>query len=233
VPWDCSGCPHSTSTRVPDDSRVFAGIGCHTMGTWMPDRKTESFTHMGGEGAQWIGQAPFSSDNHVFQNLGDGTYFHSGLLAIRAAVASGVNITYKILFNDAVAMTGGQPVEGTQTPWSITRQVDAEGVKRIVVVSDEPDKYPSSTPWAKDVDIRHRRDLDAVQRELREIRGTTVLLYDQTCAAEKRRMRKRGTYPDPAKRVLINEAVGEGCGDRGAKSSCVAGEPLETERGRR
>lgn len=232
TPYFCAGCPHSSSTRVPEGSRAFAGIGCHFMALYM-DRRTEFYTHMGGEGAQWIGQAPFSRDRHVFQNIGDGTYYHSGVMAIRATVAAGVNITYKILFNDAVAMTGGQPVDGQQTPWGIAQQVQAEGVKRIVVVSDEPDKYPPGTPWPRGVDVRHRRELDAVQRELREIPGTTVLIYDQTCAAEKRRRRKRGTFPDPAKRVFINEAVCEGCGDCGLTSNCVAVKPLETEFGRK
>lgn len=233
TPWFCAGCPHNTSTKVPDGSRAFAGIGCHTMALFMPNRRTESFTHMGGEGAQWIGQAPFSKDKHVFQNLGDGTYYHSGLLAIRAAIAAKVNITYKILFNDAVAMTGGQPVDGQLTPWGIAQQVAAEGVQRIVVVTDEPDKYPAATPWPQGVEVRHRRELDATQRELRELEGVTILLYDQTCAAEKRRRRKRGQYPDPAQRVFINEAVCEGCGDCGLASNCVAVKPLETAFGRK
>jgi len=233
MPWFCAGCPHNTSTKVPEGSRAFAGIGCHTMALLMPNRRTESFTQMGGEGAQWIGQAPFSKDKHVFQNLGDGTYCHSGSLAIRAAVAAGVNITYKILFNDAVAMTGGQPSDKPQTPWGITRQVAAEGVKTIVVVSDAPEAYPPATPWAEGVTIRPREELDAVQRELRAVEGTSVLLYDQTCAAEKRRRRKRGSFPDPAKRVFINPAVCEGCGDCGVKSNCVAVRPLETEFGRK
>lgn len=233
TPWFCAGCPHNTSTNVPEGSRAFAGIGCHTMAMRMPNRRTEGFTHMGGEGAQWIGQAPFSKDQHVFQNLGDGTYYHSGLLAIRAAVAAGVNITYKILFNDAVAMTGGQPVEGQLTPWEISRQVQAEGVQRIEVVTDDPDKYPAETPWATGVQVRHRRELDALQRELRETPGVSALIYDQTCAAEKRRRRKRGKYPDPAKRTFINESVCEGCGDCGVVSNCVAVKPLETEFGRK
>jgi indolepyruvate ferredoxin oxidoreductase len=232
-PWFCAGCPHNTSTRVPEGSRAFAGIGCHTMAMLMPNRRTERYTHMGGEGAQWIGMAPFSKDKHVFQNLGDGTYFHSGLMALRAAVAAEVNITYKILFNDAVAMTGGQPIDGKQTPWGIAQQVHAEGVKKIVVVTDEPDKYPAGTPWPDGVKIRHRRELDLVQRELREIPGVTVLVYDQTCAAEKRRRRKRGKFPDPPKRVFINEAVCEGCGDCGVVSNCVAVKPLQTEFGRK
>ncbi|WP_116133496.1 indolepyruvate ferredoxin oxidoreductase family protein [Tropicimonas sp. IMCC34043] len=233
TPWFCAGCPHNSSTLVPEGSRAFAGIGCHTMALFMPNRHTEGFTQMGGEGAQWIGQAAFSKDRHVFQNLGDGTYCHSGSLAIRAAVAAGVNITYKILFNDAVAMTGGQPVDAPLTPWGITRQVAAEGVARIVVVTDRPENYPPGTPWAEGVTIHHRREIDAVQRDLREVPGVTVLLYDQTCAAEKRRRRKRGTYPDPAERIFINPAVCEGCGDCGIKSNCVAIRPLETAFGRK
>ena len=199
----CSGCPHNTSTNIPDGSRAMAGIGCHGMALYIPERRTETITHMGGEGVNWIGQAPFTDASHVFQNLGDGTYYHSGLLAIRAAVAAGVNITYKILFNDAVAMTGGQPHDGPLTPWEISRQVDAEGVARVVVVTDEPEKYDVGTEWAAGVTVHHRDRLDKVQRDLREIEGVTVLIYDQTCAAEKRRRRKRGTYPDPDRRVFI------------------------------
>ena len=232
TPWFCSGCPHNTSTRVPDGSRAMAGIGCHTMAIWM-NRGTMTFTHMGGEGANWIGQAPFTETRHVFQNLGDGTYFHSGLMALRAASAADVNITYKILYNDAVAMTGGQPVEGNLKPWEISRQVEAEGVKQIVVVSDEPKKYPANVDWAPGVTFRHRDELDQVQRELREVAGVTVLIYDQTCAAEKRRRRKRGLFPDPPKRVFINELVCEGCGDCGVASNCVSVKPLETEFGRK
>jgi indolepyruvate ferredoxin oxidoreductase len=230
-PYFCSGCPHNTSTNVPEGSRATAGIGCHVMAIWM-DRKTSTFTHMGGEGVPWIGQAPFTEENHVFTNLGDGTYYHSGILAIRAAVAAKVNITYKILYNDAVAMTGGQPVDGPLSPQAIARQCAAEGVAKIVAVSDEPDKYPTGY-FASDVEIHHRSDLDAVQRRLRDTAGTTVLLYDQTCAAEKRRRRKRGKFPDPAKRVVINELVCEGCGDCGVKSNCVSVAPVETEFGRK
>src|SRR5437764_316527 len=233
TPFFCSGCPHNTSTRVPEGSRALAGIGCHAMAIYVPSRNTATITHMGGEGANWIGQAPFTSEPHVFQNLGDGTYSHSGLLAIRAAAAAGVNITYKILFNDAVAMTGGQPVEGQLSVPQITRQVEAEGAKRIVVVTDEPHKYPNNAGFAKNVEIRHRDELDAVQRELRDTPGLTVLVYDQTCAAEKRRRRKRGTFPDPARRVFINDAVCEGCGDCSDKSNCVSVKPLETELGRK
>ncbi len=231
VPYFCSGCPHNTSTKVPDGSRATAGIGCHVMAIWM-DRKTSEFTHMGGEGVPWIGQAPFTDEKHVFANLGDGTYYHSGLLAIRAAVAAKVNITYKILYNDAVAMTGGQPVDGPISPGDIARQCAAEGVAKIVVVSDDPDKYAPGY-FAGDIAVHHRDALDAVQRELRDTPGTTILLYDQTCAAEKRRRRKRGTFPDPAKRVVINDLVCEGCGDCGVQSNCVSITPVETEFGRK
>src|SRR5579883_2252345 len=185
TPFFCSGCPHNTSTRVPEGSRAMAGIGCHGMAIWMPDRRTSLISHMGGEGVGWVGQAPFSNENHVFQNLGDGTYYHSGLMAIRQSAAAGVNITYKILYNDAVAMTGGQPHDGPLTVPEITRQVEAEGARKVVVVTDEPDKYPMNAGFAHGVTIRHRDELDAVQRELREIPGLTVLVYDQTCAAEK------------------------------------------------
>jgi indolepyruvate ferredoxin oxidoreductase len=233
TPFFCSGCPHNTSTRVPEGSRAMAGIGCHSMALFMPDRQTATLTHMGGEGVNWIGQAPFTTERHVFQNLGDGTYAHSGLMAIRAAAAAGVNITYKILYNDAVAMTGGQPVEGAMTVPQIAKQVLAEGARRVVVVADEPHKYPAHAGFPKDVAIRHRDDLDAVQRELRDISGLTVLIYDQTCAAEKRRRRKRGRYPDPPERVFINDLVCEGCGDCSVKSNCIAVIPVETEFGRK
>src|SRR3954469_9432206 len=231
-PYFCSGCPHNTSTRVPEGSRAMAGIGCHFMALWM-DRNTATFTHMGGEGAPWIGQAPFTDEKHVFANLGDGTYFHSGLLAIRAAVAAKVNMTYKILYNDAVAMTGGQGHDGPLDPAMISRQIAAEGVKPIIVVTDEPEKYPAGTSWAPGVTVRHRDELDAVQKELRQTRGVSALIYDQTCASEKRRRRKRNQYPDPAKRVVINERVCEGCGDCSVKSNCLSVEPLETEFGRK
>ncbi|HUN52014.1 MAG TPA: indolepyruvate ferredoxin oxidoreductase family protein, partial [Candidatus Sulfotelmatobacter sp.] len=233
IPYFCSGCPHNTSTNIPEGSRAMAGIGCHGMALSMPSRRTSTITHMGGEGVNWIGQAPFTNEPHVFQNLGDGTYYHSGLMAIRAAAAAGVNITYKVLFNDAVAMTGGQPHDGPLSVPEITKQVAAEGAKRVVVVTDEPDKYPVGADFAPGVQIRHRDQLDAVQRELREIKGLTVLVYDQTCAAEKRRRRKRGTYPDPQKRAFINDAVCEGCGDCSEKSNCVSVKPLETEFGRK
>jgi indolepyruvate ferredoxin oxidoreductase len=232
IPHFCSGCPHNTSTKVPEGSRALAGIGCHYMALWM-DRETATFTHMGAEGATWIGAAPFTSEKHVFANLGDGTYYHSGLLAIRAAVAGKVNITYKILYNDAVAMTGGQTVDGPIDPAMISRQIAAEGVSPIIVVTDEPDKYPAATDWAPGVTIRHRSELDAVQRELREVQGVSAMIYDQTCASEKRRRRKRNEYPDPAKRVVINEAVCEGCGDCSVQSNCLSVEPVETEFGRK
>jgi indolepyruvate ferredoxin oxidoreductase len=232
TPFFCSGCPHNTSTRVPDSSRAMAGIGCHSMALFMPDRHTATLTHMGGEGANWIGQAPFTAERHVFQNLGDGTYAHSGLMAIRAAAAAGVNITYKILYNDAVAMTGGQPVEGALTVPQIARQVLAEGARKVVVVADEPGKSPRNV-FPDGVAVRHRDDLDAVQRELRDIPGLTALIYDQTCAAEKRRRRKRGRFPDPPQRVFINDAVCEGCGDCSVKSNCIAVLPVETALGRK
>ena len=232
IPYFCSGCPHNTSTKVPEGSRATAGIGCHYMAVWM-DRSTATYTQMGGEGTPWIGQAPFTDEKHIFANLGDGTYYHSGLLAIRACVAANVNITYKILFNDATAMTGGQPVEGQPSVPQITHQVWAEGVKRIAVVTDEPGKYPIGAGFAPDVTIHHRDELDAVQKELREFVGVSVLVYDQTCAAEKRRRRKRGTYPDPPRRIFINERVCEGCGDCGEASNCVSVIPLESEYGRK
>ncbi|MDH3660300.1 MAG: indolepyruvate ferredoxin oxidoreductase family protein [Alphaproteobacteria bacterium] len=232
TPYFCSGCPHNTSTRVPEGSVARAGIGCHYMAQWM-DRDNQGYTQMGGEGASWIGEAPFSKRRHIFQNIGDGTYYHSGLMAIRAAIASGVNITFKILYNDAVAMTGGQAVDGQLSVPGISRQVTAEGAVQVVVVTDEPEKYPLSAGFAPGVTIRHRDELDQVQRELREVEGTSVLIYDQTCAAEKRRRRKRGHMIDPPKRVVINEAVCEGCGDCGEVSNCVSILPLETEFGRK
>ncbi|MCX7303084.1 MAG: indolepyruvate ferredoxin oxidoreductase family protein [Hyphomicrobiales bacterium] len=231
TPFFCSGCPHNSSTKVPDGSIAGAGIGCHFMALWM-DRSTVGFTQMGGEGAQWVGQAPFSKRQHIFQNLGDGTYNHSGILALRFARASGVNITYKILYNDAVAMTGGQPHEGGLSVEMIANQVRAEGVERIAVVSDDPGKYDRQK-FPVGASFSHRDDLDQIQRELREVKGVSVLLYDQTCAAEKRRRRKRGSYPDPDKRVIINELVCEGCGDCGVQSNCVSIQPLETEFGRK
>jgi indolepyruvate ferredoxin oxidoreductase len=232
IPYFCSGCPHNTSTVVPEGMRAYAGIGCHFMAQWM-DRSTLGYTQMGGEGANWIGEAPFSTRQHVFQNLGDGTYNHSGYLAIRAAIAADTNITYKILFNDAVAMTGGQANDGGLTVPQVARQVAAEGAKRVVIVTDEPDKYPSDVEWPAGLSVYHRDDLISVQKELAAIPGVTVMIYDQTCAAEKRRRRKRHTFPDPDKRVIINELVCEGCGDCGVKSNCVSVQPLETEWGRK
>ena len=228
----CSGCPHNSSTVVPEGSRALGGIGCHYMVTWM-DRNTDTFTQMGGEGATWCGQAPFTNEKHVFQNLGDGTYFHSGSLAIRQAIAAKVNITYKILYNDAVAMTGGQPVDGTLTVPDIAHQVRSEGVQTIVVLSDDIDKWSKPEIFPSGVEFLHRDELDAVSKRLRETPGTTVLIFDQTCAAEKRRRRKRGKMVDPAKRTVINPAVCEGCGDCGVKSNCVSVLPLETEFGRK
>ncbi|WP_343730601.1 indolepyruvate ferredoxin oxidoreductase family protein [Duganella sp.] len=232
TPFFCSGCPHNTSTKVPEGSRALAGIGCHYMVLWM-DRETSTFTHMGAEGVTWVGQAPFTNEKHVFTNLGDGTYFHSGILAIRAAVAAKVNITYKILFNDAVAMTGGQTFDGPLDPGMISRQIAAEGVTPIIVVTDEPDKYPADYNWAPGVTVRHRSELMDVQRELRDKPGVSAMIYDQTCASEKRRRRKRNEYPDPAKRAVINEAVCEGCGDCSVQSNCLSVEPLETDLGRK
>jgi indolepyruvate ferredoxin oxidoreductase len=233
-PWFCSGCPHNTSTKVPEGSRAMAGIGCHFMSIWM-DRSTVGFTQMGGEGVPWVGQQPFTNENHVFANLGDGTYFHSGILAVRQSIAAGVNITYKILYNDAVAMTGGQQIgerpEGHSVV-QIAQSMRAEGAAKIVVVTDEPEKY-DGVKLVDGVEVLHRDRLDAVQRELREIKGCTVIIYDQTCATEKRRRRKRGKMVDPAVRVVINEAVCEGCGDCGVQSNCMSVEPLETELGRK
>jgi indolepyruvate ferredoxin oxidoreductase len=231
TPYFCSGCPHNTSTKVPEGSRAFAGIGCHFMALWM-DRSTETFTHMGGEGVPWVGVAPFTKEQHVFANLGDGTYFHSGSLAIRQAVASGANITYKILYNDATAMTGGQHVDGELSPQQITHQLHAEGIRNIYLVSENPQLYPASD-IANGVITRHRDELDAVMKECRAIKGTSAIVFVQTCAAEKRRRRKRGLMEDPARRVMINPAVCEGCGDCSVQSNCISVEPLETEMGRK
>jgi indolepyruvate ferredoxin oxidoreductase len=228
----CSGCPHNSSTNIPEGSKAYAGIGCSWMAQTM-DRNTLGYTQMGAEGMAWVGEAPFSKRQHMFQNMGDGTYFHSGLLAVRAAVAAKTNITFKILYNDAVAMTGGQRHDGALSPMTITTQVHAEGVNRIVVVTDDPAKYPADAGWAKGVTIHHRSELQKVQEELRDIPGVTALVYDQTCAAEKRRRRKRKQFPDPAKRLVINDLVCEGCGDCGVKSNCVSLLPLETEFGRK
>ncbi len=232
TPYFCSGCPHNTSTKVPEGSRAMAGIGCHGMALSVPSRRTATISHMGAEGVSWIGQAPFTTEPHIFQNLGDGTYTHSGLLALRAAAAAGVNITYKILYNDAVAMTGGQPAEGGLTVSQIAHQVWAEGAKRVAIVSDDPGKYAKGY-FPAGATVHHRREMDQVQRELREISGLSVLIYDQTCAAEKRRRRKRGLYPDPPKRVFINDLVCEGCGDCSQASNCVSVQPLDTEFGRK
>ncbi|MCX7155234.1 MAG: indolepyruvate ferredoxin oxidoreductase family protein [Rhodocyclales bacterium] len=232
MPWFCPGCPHNQSTKVPEGSCALGGVGCHLMAVAM-DRNTVTISQMGGEGAAWLGVSGHSGTLHVFANLGDGTYFHSGVLAIRAAVAGKINITYKILYNDAVAMTGGQPLDGTLTVPQLTRQLAAEDVKRIIVMSDEPEKYEKVTDFAPGIQIRHRDELEATQRELRDTPGVTALIYDQTCAAEKRRRRKRGLFPDPAVRVFINEMVCEGCGDCSIKSNCLAVIPVETEFGRK
>ncbi|MDH3579586.1 MAG: indolepyruvate ferredoxin oxidoreductase family protein, partial [Hyphomicrobiales bacterium] len=232
IAYFCAGCPHNSSTIVPDGARAYAGIGCHYMVQWM-DRSTDGFTQMGGEGANWIGEAPFSSRRHVYQNLGDGTYVHSGALAIRAAIAAGTTMTFKLLYNDAVAMTGGQTLDGGLTVPQLARQMLADGAKQVAVVSEQPDSYPKSDPFPDGLTAHPREELDQVQRELAESEGVTVLIYDQTCAAEKRRRRRRGTYPDPAKRVLINELVCEGCGDCGVQSNCVAIAPVDTEFGRK
>jgi len=233
-PWFCSGCPHNTSTRVPEGSRAVAGIGCHYMTVWM-DRSTSTFTQMGGEGVTWVGQAAFTTTPHIFANLGDGTYFHSGLLAIRQSIVAGVNITYKLLYNDAVAMTGGQQVgerpEG-HSVIQIHKSLLAEGVKKLVIVTDQPEKY-AGVQLEAGVTVHHRDELDTIQRQFRELEGTTVIIYDQTCATEKRRRRKRGKLVDPEKRVVINELVCEGCGDCSVQSNCLSVEPVETEFGRK
>ncbi|RFB73000.1 MULTISPECIES: indolepyruvate ferredoxin oxidoreductase family protein [unclassified Herbaspirillum] len=229
----CSGCPHNTSTKVPEGSFALAGIGCHVMATAIYPEFNKLTTHMGGEGGPWIGQAPFSKVPHVFANLGDGTYFHSGYLAIRAAVAANVNMTYKILYNDAVAMTGGQPVDGTTSVPMIAQQMAAEGIKHIALVSEDISRYSDRSNLPALVTIHDRKDMDAVQRDMRELTGVTVIIYDQTCAAEKRRRRKKGEYPDPDQRLFINEAVCEGCGDCGVQSNCTSILPLETEFGRK
>ena len=232
-PYFCSGCPHNTSTKLPEGSRALAGIGCHFMASWM-ERGTSGLIQMGAEGVDWASHSRFTTEKHVFQNLGDGTYYHSGYLAIRQAIAAKTNITYKILYNDAVAMTGGQPVDGQTSVPQIARQVEAEGVKRLVVVSDDIDKYEGHEELFPDGTSFHpRSELDKVQRELREIEGVTVLIYDQTCAAEKRRRRKKGEMQDPPKRIFINEAVCEGCGDCGQASNCLSVVPVETDFGRK
>lgn len=233
MPHYCSGCPHNTSTKLPDGSLAMAGIGCHYMATWMPDgRAGNTFTQMGGEGVTWVGQAPFTKRKHMFQNLGDGTYFHSGILAIRQAISSGVNITYKILFNDAVAMTGGQPVDGELSIDKLLFQLRGEGVKRIAWVVDlkEFDGKLPKAPF-EGISVHERDDMDAVQRELREVEGTTVIVYQQTCASEKRRRRRKGAFPTPKERLVINSDVCEGCGDCGVASNCLSLQPVKTELG--
>jgi indolepyruvate ferredoxin oxidoreductase len=233
LPWFCPGCPHNTSTKVPEGSKAMAGIGCHGMVTWM-DRSTTSWTQMGGEGTPWIGQAPFSTRRHMFANLGDGTYNHSGILAIRQSLAAKVNVTYKILFNSAVAMTGGQPIDGGGlSVAAMTRELEAEGVRRIVVVTDAPDNYADATGLAPGVTVHHRSQLEAVQIELSAAEGVTAIIYEQECATKKRRERKRGKRNETSKRVVINELVCEGCGDCSVQSNCVAVQPLETEFGRK
>ncbi|WP_422802390.1 indolepyruvate ferredoxin oxidoreductase family protein [Telluria beijingensis] len=236
TPYFCSGCPHNTSTRVPQGSRAYAGIGCHFMATWMK-RDTNYLSQMGGEGVSWVASSRFVGEPHVFQNLGDGTFYHSGSLAIRQAVAARTNITYKILYNDAVAMTGGQPVDGSLSVPQIVQQVVSEGARKVVVVTDQPDNY-AQVRLPDGVTVHHRDELDAIQRMLREVAGVTVLVYDQTCAAEKRRRRKKNkpgktVFPDPARRMVINPAVCEGCGDCGVQSNCLSILPLETEFGRK
>ncbi|HEV2513157.1 indolepyruvate ferredoxin oxidoreductase family protein [Bosea sp. (in: a-proteobacteria)] len=231
TPYFCSGCPHNSSTKVPEGSKALAGIGCHFMASWM-DRETTSLIQMGGEGVNWAASSLFTGKGHIFQNLGEGTYYHSGSMAIRQAIAAKANITYKILFNDAVAMTGGQPVDGPISVHAIAQEVRAEGVERIALVSDQPEKFaPASLPHG--VTIHHRRELDAVQRELRGIRGVSVLIYEQTCATEKRRRRKRGTMEDPQRFAVINDLVCEGCGDCSVASNCLSVEPKETPFGRK
>ena len=233
IPYFCAGCPHNSSTVIPEGGRGYAGIGCHWMVQAIPERRTEGSTQMGGEGANWIGEAPFSRREHVFQNLGDGTYNHSGLMAIRAAIAAGVTMTFKILYNDAVAMTGGQSNDGQLSVTMIAEQMRAFGVERIAIISDEPEKYSGRGDLPAHSTIHHRDDIMAVQKDMMSVPGVSVLIYDQTCAAEKRRRRKRGQYPDPNRRVFINELVCEGCGDCGVKSNCVAVAPVETPFGRK
>jgi indolepyruvate ferredoxin oxidoreductase len=228
-PWFCAGCPHNSSTLLPEGARAYAGIGCHYMVQWM-DRETLGFTHMGGEGANWIGEAPFSTREHVFQNMGDGTYNHSGIMAIRAAVGAGTNITFKVLYNDAVAMTGGQTHDGGLGPDRIAAELLAVGVKRVVAVVDGKEEYPKLPAG---VPVHERANLLTVERELEKEQGVTAILYIQTCAAEKRRRRKRGLFPEPDRRVFINPSVCEGCGDCGVQSNCVAILPLETPLGRK
>jgi indolepyruvate ferredoxin oxidoreductase len=232
TPFFCAGCPHNTSTKVPDGSSAGGGIGCHTMALSQPERRTTTFSQMGGEGVQWVGASPFVEQEHLFQNLGDGTYQHSGLLAIRAAVTAGTNITFKILYNDAVAMTGGQPPEGKPSPARIAQELMAEGLERVFLLSDKPERW-TNAGVPLDVAIRHRDEMDLVQRELRGVPGVTAIIYEQTCAAELRRRRKRGETPDPDHRLFINSRVCEACGDCEVQSNCIAVEPVETEYGRK
>lgn len=229
TPYFCSGCPHNTSTKLPEGSKAASGIGCHVMASWM-DRDTAGFAQMGGEGVPWIATSLFNGGKHIFQNLGEGTWYHSGSLAIRQAVAAKANITYKILYNDAVAMTGGQPVDGPVSVSGIAQAARAEGVNRIALVSDHPEKF-TRADFPDGTSFDHRRDLDTVQRELREIPGVTVLIYEQTCATEKRRKRKRGQMDDPKRFVMINDLVCEGCGDCSLESNCLSVEPKKTEFG--
>ncbi|MFQ5609713.1 MAG: indolepyruvate ferredoxin oxidoreductase family protein, partial [Woeseiaceae bacterium] len=231
MPYFCSGCPHNTSTRVPEGSQALAGIGCHFMANWM-GRDTDGLIQMGGEGVNWVSRSKFNGNGHIFQNLGDGTFYHSGSLAIRQAVAAGTNITFKILYNDAVAMTGGQPIDGPLSVEAIAHSLRAEGIDRIALVSDEPETFDAAE-FPPRTTISHRRDLDAIQRELREISGVTSLIYAQTCATEKRRRRKRGLLEDPGKFVVINDLVCEGCGDCSVESNCLSIIPRETPFGRK
>jgi len=231
MPYFCSGCPHNTSTKLPEGSTALAGIGCHFMASWM-DRDTEGLIQMGGEGVNWITRSKFNGNRHIFQNLGDGTFYHSGSLAIRQSVAANTNITFKILFNDAVAMTGGQPVDGPISVPAVASSLRAEGIGRIAVVSDEPEQFDTAD-FPRGVTFSHRRDLDSIQRELREIPGVTILIYAQTCATEKRRRRKRGKLPEANKFVVINDLVCEGCGDCSTESNCLSVVPKETPFGRK
>ncbi|HKQ83389.1 MAG TPA: indolepyruvate ferredoxin oxidoreductase family protein [Steroidobacteraceae bacterium] len=230
----CSGCPHNTSTHTVEGSMAFTGVGCYGLVPMlMPERKTEWAAQMGAEGSLWVGLQNFIDVPHAFQNLGDGTYFHSGILAVRQAVAVEANVTYKLLYNDAVAMTGGQPIDGKLSVEDVANQMYWEGVRPVVVVTDEPEKYPATIRWPEGTTIRHRKELELVQKEMQQVKGVSLIIYDQTCAAEKRRRRKRGTFPNPQKRVFINQDVCEGCGDCNKKSNCVSVQPLETEFGRK